>query len=116
MQGRAYRKIHEWINVVFPRVGRCEFCGRTDRRTEYASISHTYLQSRDGWFELCHPCHMAFDGNDIGQRKREKSHCPHGHVLDFANTYRKPDGSRECRICKRAGVRRWKRAQRPVAA
>lgn len=27
------------------------------------------------------------------------------------NLYTRPDGSRECRICKRAGVRRWKAAQ-----
>jgi HNH endonuclease len=29
-----------------------------------------------------------------------KTHCPKGHPYDRANTYRRPDGGRECRICK----------------
>lgn len=30
-----------------------------------------------------------------------KTHCKHGHELTPANTYVRPNGSRECRTCKR---------------
>lgn len=28
------------------------------------------------------------------------THCKHGHVFDEKNTYRKPDGTRQCRTCQ----------------
>jgi hypothetical protein len=31
-----------------------------------------------------------------------KTHCPRGHEYDEANTYHKPNGSRECRACRKA--------------
>jgi hypothetical protein len=31
-----------------------------------------------------------------------KTHCPRGHEYDEANTYNKPNGSRECRACRKA--------------
>lgn len=34
-----------------------------------------------------------------------KTHCPHGHPYDDANTYITPDGERMCRACRREGER-----------
>lgn len=31
-----------------------------------------------------------------------KTHCPRGHEYDEPNTYHKPNGSRECRACRKA--------------
>lgn len=31
-----------------------------------------------------------------------RTHCPQGHPYDEANTYRKPQGGRACRTCKKA--------------
>ncbi len=31
-----------------------------------------------------------------------KTHCPRGHEYDEPNTYYKPNGSRECRVCRKA--------------
>jgi hypothetical protein len=42
-----------------------------------------------------------------------KTHCPRGHAYDAENTYVKPDGGRECRICMR---RRYVEFQRRRAA
>lgn len=36
----------------------------------------------------------------------EKTHCPHGHPYDGANTYVTPDGHRECRTCRTDKARR----------
>lgn len=34
-----------------------------------------------------------------------KTVCPHGHIYDTPNTYTRPNGSRECRTCRRE--RKW---------
>lgn len=60
--GRAYDAIHQWIARRYPLVGRCEWCGRTNRKTEYASAGHRYTRNRADWFEFCQSCHRAFDG------------------------------------------------------
>lgn len=35
-----------------------------------------------------------------GRYQRAKTHCKRGHAYDAANTYRRPDGGRDCRICR----------------
>jgi hypothetical protein len=35
-----------------------------------------------------------------------KTHCPHGHPYDEANTYRPKNGQRACRACSRERQRR----------
>jgi hypothetical protein len=59
----AYRGAHNWINRHFPRIGRCEYCGTTKRRTEYATARPgIHTRNRADWFEFCRPCHARFDG------------------------------------------------------
>ena len=36
------------------------------------------------------------------------THCPQGHPYDEANTYRPPEGGRDCRACVREAGRRWR--------
>lgn len=36
-----------------------------------------------------------------------KTECIHGHPFDEANTYRRPDGTRDCRACVRARVAKY---------
>ncbi len=57
----GYHATHLWMNKHHPRTGTCEDCGSTDRRTEYASIGHTYTRNRDDWRELCKRCHTVLD-------------------------------------------------------
>jgi hypothetical protein len=37
----------------------------------------------------------------------ERTHCIHGHAFDDKNTYRTPDGRRQCRACHHKAVTRW---------
>ena len=37
-----------------------------------------------------------------------RAYCPQGHPYNKKNTYRYPDGSRYCRVCRREGMRRLK--------
>lgn len=36
-----------------------------------------------------------------GMRNADKTHCPRGHPYDDENTYRTPEGRRQCRRCKK---------------
>lgn len=36
-----------------------------------------------------------------------KTHCRNGHEFDEANTFRRPDGNRDCRICRRERGKRY---------
>lgn len=41
-------------------------------------------------------------------KPEHRTHCIHGHPFDAENTYRTPDGRRQCRACHHAIVRRFK--------
>lgn len=101
-EAASYTTVHKWMRRNFPKTGRCEYCGRTDRVTQYASASHSrYTLNRADWFELCVPCHRAVDG-------LTPAHCRRGHTYTPETTYIVPaTGKRSCRICAR--IRRRKR-------
>jgi hypothetical protein len=40
-----------------------------------------------------------------GAHERAKTHCPQGHPYDEANTYITKRGARNCRVCRREGMR-----------
>jgi hypothetical protein len=41
------------------------------------------------------------------------THCPQGHEYTEENTYRKANGRRECRICRRVNFKKWAAVHRP---
>ena len=45
-----------------------------------------------------------------GRREAVRTHCPRGHCYSPDITYVCPNGSRNCRACKRENDRRYKRA------
>ena len=104
-QSTTYGAVHQRINRVFPRTGRCEYCGQRQRRTHYASIEHRYSSWRHDWLELCTRCHQWFDEMVYGTGQRKKTHCPQGHPYDEENTLISR-GQRRCRACLRAEKRR----------
>jgi len=40
-------------------------------------------------------------GKVNGDIQRAKTHCPKGHPYDELNTYHRPDGGRDCKMCLR---------------
>lgn len=46
----------------------------------------------------------------------QKTHCPHGHAYDEANTYLAPSGDRRCRACHRDRVNEANRQKRRALA
>lgn len=89
-------------------------------KSEYA---HRYAYQRvhgeiPGGFDLDHLCrnrpcvdiaHLELvthqvnllRGHTITAMNAAKTHCINGHEFNVKNTYRRPDGSRECRQCSR---------------
>jgi hypothetical protein len=80
------------------------------------------------WKHLCgvgrcvRPDHLAAVTRGVGsyselgvertaERRKGKTGCVNGHPYDKANAYLKPDGSRECRICKLEEHRRYNQRQ-----
>lgn len=45
-------------------------------------------------------------GNSLSARNARKTHCVNGHEFTDQNTYRRPDGDRDCRTCRSEAVRR----------
>ncbi|MFF0894716.1 HNH endonuclease signature motif containing protein [Streptomyces sp. NPDC003278] len=39
--------------------------------------------------------------SNVAAYRAAQTHCKHGHPFDAANTYRRPDGTRQCRQCAR---------------
>ncbi|MEV0884729.1 HNH endonuclease signature motif containing protein [Streptomyces microflavus] len=53
-------------------------------------------------------------GDSFSAKNAAKTACNNGHAYDEANTYTRPDGTRDCRACRRDAVARYaerKRAQ-----
>ena len=68
----------------------------------------------------CNPMHLeAVTHRENMQRGAiaKRTHCPHGHPYDEANTYHHPTGGRVCRKCRNNNARRHahKRKERDAA-
>lgn len=50
--------------------------------------------------------------NPVAGERKARTHCPHGHAYDVANTYVDRLGCRHCRACKAATERRRNAAKR----
>lgn len=120
---------------------RCIETGVTIAAREWAQVHGT--DGEDPWADyvpLCKPCHVAYDGpahttphTEESRRKMSEAHkqayangrepsrprlnvtrCQFDHEYTDANTYRRPDGGRDCRECMRRRTRE-SRARRKQA-
>ena len=66
--------------------------------------------------QLTRPEHQAETPNGITTLNSAKTHCPQGHEYTPENTIIEPYGSRRCRICRNARVRRRKHRATPGRA
>ena len=65
----------------------------------------------------CWPAHLepvtartnTLRGTSFAAVNAAKDECDHGHPYDLFNTYWRPDGHRDCRICIRFRVAKYKR-------
>lgn len=52
------------------------------------------------------------EGTGVGAVNAAKDRCDHGHEFDLINTYYRPNGHRDCRVCIRRRVRKYQRRVR----
>ena len=60
----GYFGLHVWINKKLGKPKKCEFCGITTGKLEWANKSHNYKRDLDDWIGSCVPCHKIYDGNN----------------------------------------------------
>jgi hypothetical protein len=59
--GYGYSAVHNWVRKYMGKAIKCEECGRTDGRIEWANISHEYKREKEDYKQLCHKCHCKYD-------------------------------------------------------
>lgn len=57
----GYSALHDWVERVLGKPNKCEHCGVTDKRMEWANKSHEYKRVKDDWIRLCKKCHVKYD-------------------------------------------------------
>lgn len=64
-----------------------------------------------GHLEAVTPWENVMRSTSITAVNARKTHCPSGHEYNDANTYRRKDGARNCRICVAEAMRRLRARQ-----
>jgi hypothetical protein len=92
------------------------------RPTHWSLLAFRNIEVPTGWqadhlcrVPLCvNPYHLEPVTHAENQRRRAATivACKHGHRLDEANTYVKPNGNRNCRKCRGEAQKRWRAKQR----
>lgn len=69
----GYSGIHKWVYRQLGSPKECKSCGDTsERKYEWANLSHEYKRDTSDWKRMCTPCHRAYDvkfthdGNEEG--------------------------------------------------
>lgn len=111
---------HLWTGACTNGYGRFSLNGQ-DRLAHVVAWEWAYGPVPDG-LELDHLCrrrncvniaHLELvthvvnlhRGLTVPALNAAKTHCVHGHLLEGSNLYVRPDGSRECRVCRRDHLR-----------
>lgn len=91
---------HMWVRRKFGKPNKCENpkCSKKYTKYNWANISGEYKRERWDWIQLCMSCHRKMD---------RKPCCRHGHIYTVENSYFRPNGSRDCRLCRREHAIRY---------
>lgn len=108
--------------------GKMSALGRSDRTHRVSYAIHVGPIPRHLCIDhlcrnrlCCNPLHLEcvthkvnlLRGEGIAAKCARATHCPKGHAYDDTNTYLRPQGGRDCRICRRqlklASVERLKK-------
>lgn len=95
-----YKNIHKWLNRHHPK----ECCSKCDRTPEdgtildWANVSGIHERDVKHYVVLCRRCHKQMDKFDS---------CASGHKYTEETLYLSPNGSRQCRVCRRTTWHRY---------
>lgn len=64
----GYYALHDWLILHYGKAKKCEMCGGTSR-VQWAKLRNKlYERRRENFWNLCHKCHMEYDGTSIASR------------------------------------------------
>lgn len=67
-----YGSIHNWLHKNYPKNSKCELCGDTEKRHEWAlKRGKKYERRIENFMELCVRCHRTYD-DSIRQAQRAR--------------------------------------------
>lgn len=115
--GVTYISMHHWLlyNLGSASLQQCVDCGKQAKHWSYLEgcpdeqrdeKRGTYCPHPEHYSPRCVKCHHAHDKPAL--KRKPKTHCKRGHEFTLENTYRKPNGNRGCKICRREAGRRFR--------
>jgi len=115
-RGWCQRHWRRWRMTGSPGAVEIGRYGRAEETAEWAydhGDPNERVDSRRGpysvdpshYLPLCVPCHRAFDAEH--RAFDAKPECRQGHAFTDDNVYTDPNGSRNCRTCRRASQARY---------
>lgn len=57
----GYWGLHKWVYYHKGKAKKCENCGTSEGKIEWANKSRMYLRDLDDWISLCRSCHIKYD-------------------------------------------------------
>lgn len=110
----SYAAIHMWIKKHWGQPDHCDICHcENASRYEWCDKDKKYRRVREDWIQVCPSCHRKYDADLIREQVYGGLNvCKHGHQCLPEDIYINPKGHRECKICRREAVRRYRDAKR----
>lgn len=67
----GYLGLHRWVYRNLGKAYKCVKCdNKTAKRYEWANLSHQYKRDIYDWTQLCQKCHIEYDKNFRGAKKK----------------------------------------------
>lgn len=95
-EAAGYQALHDWVRRQKGKPERCESCGTTEGRLEWANASGQYHRDLDDWIAMCRTCH----------RRHDSPTCKRGHERTAENAWIDRQGYPHCRPCRNERLRR----------
>lgn len=68
---KTYSSLHRWVASKKIKPDKCNHCGVSGRRIQWANKSHEYKSELEDWIALCVPCHRKHDLNEMGMKRQD---------------------------------------------
>lgn len=66
-----YATVHQWVYRHKEDPKKCEHCGASDKKLQWANKSHEYKRDLDDWLRLCISCHRKHDLDENGNKRND---------------------------------------------
>lgn len=57
----GYAAMHKWVEKLKGKPNKCELCGKTGDRFQWANVDHQYKRKLEDYIRMCPKCHCKYD-------------------------------------------------------